>query len=450
MSDTRNTSTDNKYEEAAKKMTQTTTYRLAAALILDKSFPSKEGLPPVLPPAFNNFGHQLLLDYGLLLKIIWQVVTDIQQVVKRLAFTATLLRALAIVIVAVVFTRSCYALIIGRSFFDRNTFWLVIVDAAIGVIAYIMVRKQHKNLDDQIAKIRASAIDELLKETWDLRSNATVNDVIDKRLEGLTGDGIIRTEKIPVLIITDSRRPFPGYGQLLFDNLFVCPPKKTENTSAATKYSNLSIKELKEKVDSATKDFIVMNTIRHANIGHVAVIHGKSLSINNKWLDADQKIPKLWTSANELNDNNKNQSREESLRVYSAIQILFPEYETVATFFVRLFSAENSAACHISVTTVGPINFDVNTFRRRLQKYQLGKKQKQLETSGYQQSAKQRNTLLHSIRLLRFALGTTQNVGEFQTERNFQEIVNLNYSLVSGKNESKNRLVTPMGGDALG
>ena len=84
MADWSNSSTNSIYDEAAKKMTQTTTYHLAATLIMDKNFPNRDDLPPVIPTHFNNFGHQLFLDYSLLLKIIWQVIDDIQQSTKKL------------------------------------------------------------------------------------------------------------------------------------------------------------------------------------------------------------------------------------------------------------------------------------------------------------------------------------------------------------------------------
>lgn len=73
------------------------------------------------------------------------------------------------------------------------------------------------------------------------------------------------------------------------------------------------------------------------------VLHGKSLSTNitssssPKWLDS-YKIPKLSIDKRELTAKQINKNLGEPLRIYRAIQILFPEYDTVATFFFKTFS----------------------------------------------------------------------------------------------------------------
>src|SRR5262245_16400743 len=67
-------------ESVRKALTRKITYLMAAEVIADPAFPQKGQLPKVEPPAFNNHGHLLLLDYKLLLLILWQVIRDIKLV----------------------------------------------------------------------------------------------------------------------------------------------------------------------------------------------------------------------------------------------------------------------------------------------------------------------------------------------------------------------------------
>jgi hypothetical protein len=107
--------------------------------------------------------------------------------------------------------------------------------------------------------------------------------------------------------------------------------------------------------------------IRETSMGEVVVVHGDSLLIDSVWLDRD-KAPILWINKNEL-ANARTVDPKASVRFYFATQILFPQYMTAATFFVRLFWAGNSASCQIAVTTLGPPAVDPNYFRERLLKH---------------------------------------------------------------------------------
>ncbi len=70
-----NNSSDNdirlaKVDSIRAKMISTITHLFAAEFIAKSEFPQKNELPELLPPPFNNFGHQSLLDDKLLLNII--------------------------------------------------------------------------------------------------------------------------------------------------------------------------------------------------------------------------------------------------------------------------------------------------------------------------------------------------------------------------------------------
>ncbi|MGH9837324.1 MAG: hypothetical protein ACREEM_00895 [Blastocatellia bacterium] len=61
--------TSNLADQTRSRMTLMITYLLAAELIARQDFPQKYTLPKLYPPAFNNLGHQLLVDYQLLFTI---------------------------------------------------------------------------------------------------------------------------------------------------------------------------------------------------------------------------------------------------------------------------------------------------------------------------------------------------------------------------------------------
>jgi len=112
-------------------------------------------------------------------------------------------------------------------------------------------------------------------------------------------------------------------------------------------------------------DRVLDSGIEEVAFGEIIAIHGNSLSLDSKWLD-DEKVPILW-----IDKGQQPMDPEASTRRFFAIQILFPEYMTTATFFVRPFLAGNAAACQIALTTLGPPAVDKEYFLRRLLKYRL-------------------------------------------------------------------------------
>ena len=80
----------------------------------------------------------------------------------------------------------------------------------------------------------------------------------------------------------------------------------------------------------------------------------------------------------------------------------------------------------MAVTTIGPVNFDINTFHRRWMKYGINLKQEQ-----------RKNNHLQGISKVDALPQQIQNVAEFQAKRNLQEIMSLNYfKMAKEANES--------------
>lgn len=71
----------------------------------------------------------------------------------------------------------------------------------------------------------------------------------------------------------------------------------------------------------------------------------------------------------------------------------------------------------MAVTTIGPINFDINTFHSQWMKYRINLKQEQRKNNHHLQGISKVDALPQQI----------QNVAEFQAKRNLQEIMSLNY-----------------------
>ena len=124
---------------------------------------------------------------------------------------------------------------------------------------------------------------------------------------------------------------------------------------------------------------------------------------------------------------------EVSARRFFAVQVLFPEYLTAATFFVRLFWAGNAAACQVAVTTLGPPIVDKEYFLRRLLKYKMEKEgtDKSVGQATYT-SEDVREEEREEIARLRLVHILTQSETPFQSDSiNIGEIDKLN--VLNGK-----------------
>lgn len=339
-------------ESGRRGITTVVTCLMAAQLIAMTNFPNRKLLPKILPPPFNNLGHQLLMDYALFLVIVWEVVEDIKSCVERwkkkkrpwiyggLAGAAASL-ALAVVLGSVT---PSIPLLFGSLF------------------VYVIGTRGHSNdMRREVGDIRADAIRRLMKGEW-LPSNRKVTDHVAAYLEKV-GDGALGGDYAPVITVLDNNQPFAGYGKLQAENLFICRPKEKEADLIPP------MVEVRAAVARNVTDKVSGLGLKEVSFGEVVLIHADSLPANSAWLD-DDDAPRLWIEKEKVASAYSLDPRV-STRSFLAAQVLLPDYMTLATFFVRVFRAGNSATCKIAVSTLGPPVVSTAYLRKRLLKHKL-------------------------------------------------------------------------------
>lgn len=161
-----------KVDSIRARMTSMVTYYMAAQIIAKPDFPQKDGLPPLCPPPFNNFGHQLLMDYKLLSSIIWEVIENIKSSI-RVKQGAKLPWILASVITAGGF------LLLGIV----SHVILIIIAFIIPLIIYgIGAHRVTTALRKEVADIRARAIEQLINGEWK-STNSSLSGIIEDEIK---------------------------------------------------------------------------------------------------------------------------------------------------------------------------------------------------------------------------------------------------------------------------
>jgi len=392
------------------QITRTLTYYIAAMLIADKRFPTQRLLPAPYAPPLNSLGHYILLDYKLLLKIIWQVVDEIKSAASEI-YSGITQRSLFIGIGIGI------GVFILMGIMGADAISAGIVGLIAGGISYFvnLGNTRFKLLLKKVADIRAKAISQLIAGNWESNLKKDTEEKIDTLLNSKEiGNGVLGGEKIPVLVITNDQHPFPGYGKLQAENLFVCRPKKTTNLSQSF---TGTLETIQNNVINAVSQF----PLEDVAYGDVVVIHGNTIHLDSLWLNED-KSPHLWTDRQNLEKLGEIDNRV-SVRRYFAVQALFPEYGTIASFFLRPFMAGNSICCQISVTTIGPLAFGADYFQKKLLKHQ------QEDKDGYQQKPKTQQTSVTaspSTRQIQYVKLVGQFGDDFQSNSiNYGEIKEL-------------------------
>lgn len=330
-------------------VTKHLTYHIAASIISECDFPLIESIPKPYAPPFNSLGHYILFDYKLLVKIIWQVIGEIKSSSYKVHISilqkSTAFGALTAILLF---------LLMGR------TTQFGILALSIGGLAFLTYISYGnlKILPKNVSDIRARAIAQLVAGNWTAKPDRNIDRKIENEFKlKEIGDGIIGGKKIPIIVITNSVHPFPGYGWLQAQNVFVCRPK-VQTTPGG------SILQIIEKVQENIHRKIAEFPLKEVYCGNLIAIHGDSLSMDSAWLNKD-KSPHLWADMHTLKNLNSIDSRA-SARWYFVVQSFFPEYDTVANFFVRPFMAGNSISCQIALTTIGPLIHRNDYFQERL------------------------------------------------------------------------------------
>ncbi len=325
------------------EVTSHVTRYLAAQIIADPSFPKREKLPKPLPPPFCNFGHQLLVDYECLLRIVWQVALDARAAAMRTGF-----RRIPLITIA-----ACAVWLLSLLSFDL----LIITIAGILLAGALIAYRAHAKdaARKAMARVRANALEQLVEDCFEESGSMLL--VEERHL----GDGALGGPAVPVLTTLSNGTPFPGFGRLQAESLFVCRPKDDGQQQALVDLARLIHGRAVAK--AAEQPDVVMRQ------GEVIVVHGGSLSTNSRWL-GDDRAPLLWFPRTELG-RVQNVDPRASVRIFQAIQMVMPSHATAATFFLRVFPAGNSIAFQISVTTLGPPAADLEGFLARLLQHKI-------------------------------------------------------------------------------
>jgi len=393
------------------ELTELITYYIAAAIISDRQFPRKGFLPTPLAAPMHSLGHYVMLDYGLLLRIIWQVIDQIKdstgKIYRGIPSKSWVIGVVTAVIVFILLS----IMETGAGF----AFFLALLGGAGGVFLSVN-NARNKLLLKEVATIRADAIRKLVAGEWSLASNGKMSEKIENELSSKeVGDGSLDGGKIPVLVITDDKHPFPGYGHLQAENVFICRPKKAASLDS-------SFDETFETVENNIVSAVSKFPVGDLSCGDILVLHGNSLPMDSPWLKKN-KAPKLWLERDRLESFSAIDERV-SIRRYFAVQTLFSNYNTLATFFIRPFMAGNSLCCQIAFRTMGPIRYGADYFQQRLLRYE------EEDKNGYAIKPvvrpNQKKEVSDSARLIQDIRRLAKSDVEFQSHLiNYQEIKKL-------------------------
>ena len=332
---------------------------MAGAIIASKEFPKEKALPRFFPLPFNNFGHYYLFDHARFLHIIYQTVMELKKMNTGFRSGRLLSGVWALGIALLTLVISTYA---------GDTLYPVALLA--GLVSYpLFLWFYGRKLNRDIASHKAQVADKLLRMDWKKNSQIPVPGRLSELFRA-SGDAEVGAHASPVLIMFTDEQPFPGFGSLQLDNKFICRPKDATTT--------LTIKdpELWSGVIEKLKGTLYDSGIRHVGFGKVIVINHDSIAIDSPWLDR-QKVPMLYQVLEE-EEGPYGPDELASVRVYFTVEILFPEYESAACFFIRPFKTANAAGCHVAITTIGPPVENEKYIRDRLARFHVNKNRRSI------------------------------------------------------------------------
>lgn len=381
------------------EMTHKLTYHYAATIIADKNFPQIEKLPPITPLPFNTLGHQVMLDYRLLIHILDEVISEMKNAIKDMPTGHVgIFRYIMGIFIGIV--TGFIGLAIVQGLFDSP---IVSIGAGllVGFVAYAMTVEVIINTKEVLANVRAQAIEDLLKNHP--RFLHHTNKQID-RIINHVGNGKFDDNCVPVLVLMNNKHPFPGYGELKAETQYICRPKN------ADKITVMNLDEMRHHIAQQVMTTLNKYDFAHISCGEVVVVNGNSLRIDSPWLNSE-RAPRLYINQHEFNHAEQIDSHA-SIRKFFAVQILFPENMTTVTFFLRPFMAGNSASVQMAVSTIGPASMSEDYLLKRLLRYQTDKSEKPVPLAQPNQNKQE---LKSSQRVLAEAIQAIGKIGdEFQ------------------------------------
>lgn len=345
------------YESDFLELKKSITNQIAALKIADKNFPLAEDMPFTKLPSYMNFGHHCCFDYKAYSEIILGTMTQIQGLAsswevannKKALRTASLVGVLSTVLFFLAGLQMNIQFILGPS--------AGLIIAGIGY--FVMKGSGKERLIKEIADYRATVVESLLDGRYNSQNSEEIKNEL-KDLEKKSSDGFLRYSSVNVVVVKEDTHPFPGYGYLQLDELFLCPPKDFSSLNT------ISTNDLKNAIQGA-----IIKNLKNINspsigFGNIASVYGESIKTKSKWLK--DGAPKLNITLEEYNELTLTE-RLSSFRMFIAVQMVFKEHGTIATFLIRPFIASESAACQIAVTTIGPPKLGRDYLREELLQY---------------------------------------------------------------------------------
>jgi hypothetical protein len=333
-------------DNARATVTEEATRRIAAAIICNPDFPAEHLLPRLAPIPHGTLEQQILLDYDLLTKLLWGAETYVREQVKK-NNTAGIGTALSIMTFLGCMCVSLFVVSKQRQPEPQ----VMLIGGIVGfVIAAFVFRYFRSNINQLIADARA----DYLKDLMDGITPKAVEEfqkTIGRKNAIAWHDGSMDPNTIPVLVMLKNNDPFPGYGRHQARELFLCRPKADRTPSHA------DAEVLQAEVSQALIRMVGTTGIASVISGQVVLMDGDTLTKNSPWLESDEwdmlTRPPITLKAKDLVDIHERDPRA-SVRIYTCIQAVVPQYSMCLTFFVRTFLAGNSAACEVNVCTLGP------------------------------------------------------------------------------------------------
>ena len=351
------------FSDTKSRLTRRNTDVIAAEYIATKKFPTRSNLPRFEALPFNNFGHFHLFDHKRFLCIIYHTIEAFIKIEDDPKHNKKKNQGVWLT------SGISFLLLLGIVFYSEKKVeafvFVALFTMGIAAVAFLIFDGiRLKSINREISRFKYQVLEELISDQWTLAEDFVIQEKLNRSLK-LSGEGLANREEIPVLVVFDDLHPFPGFGKLQLDNSFICPPKKDKATNF--KPTSFFAEAIKSSISNSGLDYI--------GFGEVIVLDSGSISVDSDWLD-DRKIPKL-TVSKEVDINEVDKST--SARKYFVIEVLFPKYSSVATFFMRIYNSGNSIGVHLALTTIGPPIQGLEYVQNRLTKY----KEEQSEYDSY-------------------------------------------------------------------
>ncbi len=371
------------------RMTDEVTRLVAALTLADSNFPNASLLPRIASVPCNNLQHQVLVDYEKLCSILWGATDEIKDRIERdkqkLRFSPPRILLSAVCAVVAALAAPYFLPAVFPFYFPLN---MLLAGLVVGLAVLFVIPP---NVGRLAAEVRARNLEQLLHGRFPACAAKFEQKTNEKEL-AVWGDGKITSHASPILAVTNDDEPFPGFGRHQARQIFVCRPKNNDSCPAT------SLSDLDEAVTSSIAKIGEDSGIADVFCGRAIVIDGRSLRKDSRWLTSGKTIcdrrPMLDSGSFDY-ESVLLFDPDASARVFFCIQVLVPEFMMCTTFFVRPFFAGNSAACEVSVSTLGPPTPDWNYVRERLQLYEQEKDKK--DPSAAIAGAKSRNEIFRAL-----------------------------------------------------